>query len=126
MINILFFLIALLEPPKIEPFRIHKKYLTEGYPASFVCKATGRPTPKYKWYNPANTPISSFGNFKIKDGNLTIKSVNPAIKGVYKCEAYNEIEGDTIGKDETTVEIVEVYGKVNWISLFNLKLITNR
>ena len=82
-----------------------------------MCKATGRPTPKYKWYNPSGSIISSFGNFLIKDGNLTIKEVNPSLKGIYKCEAFNEIArtGEKIGKDEATVEIVEVLGKGNWI-----------
>ena len=113
----LFFFFSLPEIPKIEPFPNPRRYLTEGHSASFVCKATGRPTPKYKWYSPSNTVISSLGNLEIKDGNLTINKVNPSLKGTYKCVAYNVIErtGEMIGKDEATVEIVDVYGKVNWI-----------
>ena len=92
-------------------------YLTEGHSASFVCKATGRPTPKYQWYDPKGTLITPVGNFLIKDGNLTIIEVEPKLKGTYKCVAYNEIERtkERIGQDEDTVEIVDVYGKVNWI-----------
>ena len=92
-----------------------------------MCKATGSPTPKYKWYSPSGTLITSFDNFFVKDGNLTIIEVDPSLKGKYKCVAYNEIvrTGETIGTVEATVEIVDVYGKVNWSFFFNCSVRDN-
>ena len=111
--------IFFVEFPKITPFPSPRKYLTEGYSVSFVCKAKGIPAPKYTWYFQGNQ-INTVGNNLIKDGNLTITKVTSSSKGQYECKAYNEIKkpGKTavkIGEDKTTVEIVDVFGKDNII-----------
>lgn len=111
------FVLFFVEFPKISPFPSPRKYLTEDYSVSFVCKAKGIPAPKYTWYFQGNQ-INTVGNNLIKDGNLTITKVTSSSKGQYRCKAYNEIKkpGKTaveIGEDTKTVEIVDVYGKEN-------------
>lgn len=106
-----------IEFPKITPFSSPRKYLTEDYPVSFVCKAKGIPVPKYTWYFKGNQ-INTVGNNIIKGGNLTITKVTSSSKGEYQCKAYNEIKKPgkpafKIGEDTTIVEIVDVYGKDN-------------
>jgi len=91
-----------------------KKYLTEGYSAVFICKATARPPPKYEWLNPKGTKITSFGSFEISGGNLTIKRVTRGLNGTYTCRAYNVIEktGVQIGEVKAKVAIVAIHGKI--------------
>lgn len=106
-----------IEFPKITPFSSPRKYLTEDYPVSFVCKAKGIPAPKYTWYFKGKQ-INTVGNNIIKGGNLTITKVTSTSKGEYQCKAYNEIKKPgkpavKIGEDTTIVEIVDVYGKDN-------------
>ena len=108
------FFLCLPELPKIKPFAQTKKYLTKGYPVTFLCEATGYPLPKYKWFSPKDVELSEFGNIKIQDGNLTFTNVDSAFeKGKYRCEAYIEIEEtkEQVGQAEAFVEVVEVYGK---------------
>lgn len=91
-----------------------KKYLTASYSAVFICKATGRPPPKYEWLNPKGTKITSFGPFQISGGNLTIKEVTIDMNGTYTCRAYNVIEktGVQIGEVKAKVAIVAIHGKI--------------
>ena len=91
-----------------------KKYLTAGYSAVFICKATGRPPPKYEWLNPKGTKITSFGPFQISGGNLTIKEVTTDMNGTYTCRAYNVIKktGVQIGEVKAKVAIVAIHGKI--------------
>lgn len=105
-----------VELPKIKPFTQTKRYLTEGYPVTFLCEATGYPLPKYKWFSPKDVELSEFGNIKIQDGNLTFTKVDSAFeKGKYKCEAYIEIgkNQEQVGRAEAFVEVVEVYVEPN-------------
>ena len=90
-----------------------KKYLTEGYSAVFICKATARPPPKYEWLNPRGTKITSFGPFEISGGNFTMKTVIRGLSGTYTCRAYNVIEktGVQIGEVKAKVAIVAIHGK---------------
>ena len=105
--------ICLLEYPKIKPFSSPYKYLTENYPAYFVCEATGIPPPKYKWISPKGDEINTVGNH-IKDGGyLNITKVAEAFqKGKYTCKAYIEIKGKEIAEDTASIEVKAVYGKV--------------
>lgn len=100
-----------VEHPKIVAFPDSKKYLTEGYSAMFICKATARPPPKYEWLNPKRTKITSFGPFEISGGNLTIKRVTTDMNGTYTCRAYNVIEktGVLIGEVKAKVAIVAIH-----------------
>lgn len=100
-----------VEHPKIVAFPDSKKYLTEGYSAVFICKATARPSPKYEWLNPKGTKITSFGPFQISGGNLTIKRVTSDMNGTYTCRAYNVIEktGVQIGEVKAKVAIVAIH-----------------
>lgn len=100
-----------VEHPKIVAFPDSKKYLTEGYSAVFICKATARPPPKYEWLNPKGTKITSFGPFEISGGNLTIKKVTKDMNGTYTCRAYNVIEktGVQIGEVKAKVAIVAIH-----------------
>lgn len=100
-----------VEHPKIVAFPVSKKYLTEGYSAVFICKATARPPPKYEWLNPKGTKITSFGPFQISGGNLTIKRVTRGLNGTYTCRAYNVIEktGVQIGEVKAKLAIVAIH-----------------
>lgn len=100
-----------VEHPTIVAFPAPKKFLTKGYPAVFVCKASGRPPPKYQWLNPKGNEITSFANFEISGGNLTIKKVDKDLNGTYTCRAYNVIEktGEQIGEVREVVDIVNIY-----------------
>ena len=103
------------EHPKIVAFPAPKKFLTKGYPAVFVCKASGRPPPKYQWLNPKGNEITSFANFEISGGNLTIKKVDKDLNGTYTCRAYNVLEktGEQIGEVREVVDIVNIYGEAH-------------
>ncbi|XP_074633381.1 neural cell adhesion molecule 2-like [Acropora palmata] len=98
-----------VEHPKIVAFPDSKKYLTEGYSAVFICKATARPPPKYEWLNPKGTKITSFWPFEISGGNLTIKRVTRGLNGTYTCRAYNVIEKVLIGEVKAKVAIVAIH-----------------
>ena len=103
-----------LELPKINPFSVPRRYLTQGYPASFICKATGVPTPKCKWLSPDGTQINSIGNVQVSGCNLTFTSVDVSFtKGKYTCVAFIEIEetGEEIGQASAVVEVVDVLGE---------------
>ena len=82
-----------------------------------MCTATGNPPPKYKWIAPTGKELVTWGNIHIKDGNMTFRKVEPNLRGIYTCKAYNVIEktGEKIGEVEAKVEVVDVYGKVYWI-----------
>ncbi|PFX24083.1 neural cell adhesion molecule 2-like [Stylophora pistillata] len=101
-----------VELPKIKPFAQTRRFLTEGYPATFLCEATGFPLPKYKWFSPTGGELRKYGNINIQDGNLTFTKVDNAFeRGNYKCEAYIEIEETKkqVGPAEAFVKVVEVY-----------------
>ncbi|KAL9965513.1 hypothetical protein ACROYT_G029320 [Oculina patagonica] len=100
-----------VELPKIKPFDKPRRYLTEGYPATFLCEATGFPAPKYTWLSPDGTKINTIGDVRVNGGNLTFKSVDKSMqKGKYTCEAYIEIEEtkEQIGRTSRAVEVVDV------------------
>ena len=81
-----------------------------------MCKATGFPAPKYKWLSPDGNEITSIGNIKVQDGNLTFTTVGKDFtKGKYTCYAYIEIEEtkEKIGEDRAVVEVMEVFGKIH-------------
>lgn len=104
---------CLLELPKIKPFSVPRRYLTEGYPASFICEATGVPTPKCRWLSPDGNVISTIGNYQVNGCNLTFTSVDVSFnKGKYTCVAFIKIEGDEeIGQASAVVEVVDVFGE---------------
>ena len=105
---------CLVELPKIKPFSVPRRYLTQGYPASFICEATGVPTPKCKWLSPDGKQINTIGNIQVNGCNLTFTSVDELFtKGKYTCLAFIEIEegGDEIGQAIAVVEVVDVFGK---------------
>ena len=117
---------CLLELPKIEPFSVPRRYLTQGYPASFICKATGVPAPKCKWLSPDGNQINSINNIQVSGCNLTFTSVEDSFtKGKYTCMAFIEIEetGEEIGKASAVVEVVDVFGEdhvVNGFFIFRI------
>ena len=97
-----------------------QRYLTVGFPATFLCEATGFPAPKYKWLSPDGTTINSFSNVYVDGGNLTFISVDKALKkGKYTCVAYIEIEetNEKIGEASKAVEVKDVYGKGYFIKI---------
>ena len=105
---------CLLELPKIKPFSVPMRYLTEGYPASFICEATGVPTPKCKWLSPDGNQINTIGNVQVNGCNLTFMSVGESFtKGKYTCMAFIKIEegGEEIGQASAVVEVVDVFGE---------------
>ena len=117
---------CLSELPKIKPFSEPRRYLTQGYPASFICKATGVPAPKCKWLSPDGNQINSIGNVQVSGCNLTFTSVDELFtKGKYTCVAYIEIEetGEEIGQASAIVEVVDVFGKdhlMNEVFIFRI------
>lgn len=105
---------CLLELPKINPFSVPRRYLTQGYPASFICKATGVPTPQCKWLSPDGNQINTIGNVQVSGCNLTFTSVDVSFtKGNYTCVAFIKIEetGEEIGQASAVVEVVDVFGE---------------
>ncbi|KAJ7333119.1 axonal fasciculation [Desmophyllum pertusum] len=79
----------------IESFSRPQRFLTVDYPAIFMCKATGFPAPKYKWLSPDGNEITSIGNIKVQDGNLTFTTI--------------EETKEKIGEDRAVVEVMEVF-----------------
>jgi len=116
----------LLELPKIKPFSVPRRYLTEKYPASFICKATGVPAPKCKWLSPDGNQINSIGNIQVNGCNLTFTSVDKSFtKGKYTCVAFIEIAetGKEIGQASAVVEVVDVFGEyhvLNEVVMFRI------
>ena len=116
----------LLELPKIKPFSVPRRYLTENYPASFICKATGVPAPKCKWLSPDGNQINSIGNIQVNGCNLTFTSVDRLFtKGKYTCVAFIEIveTGEEIGQASAVVEVVDVlseYHVLNEVFMFRI------
>ena len=103
-----------LELPKIKPFSVPRRYLTQGYPASFICEATGVPTPKCKWLSPDGNQINSINNIQVNGCNLTFTSVDVSFtKGKYTCVAFIKIEesGEEMGQASAVVEVVDVFGE---------------
>ena len=115
-----------LELPKIKPFSVPRRYLTEKYPASFICKATGVPAPKCKWLSPDGNQINSIGNIQVNGCNLTFTSVDKSFtKGKYTCVAFIEIAetGKEIGQASAVVEVVDVFGEyhvLNEVVMFRI------
>ncbi|XP_063677370.1 hemicentin-1-like [Bolinopsis microptera] len=83
-----------------------KPIITTGLPTAEVkkssgstmdlsCEATSTPTPQYKWYKNANLLTNDNLNHAINGGNLSISNINSLNRGVYQCEAFNDI-GSTI------------------------------
>ena len=101
-----------LELPKIKPFSVPRRYLTQSYPASFICEATGVPTPKCKWLSPDGDQINSINNIQVNGCNLTFTSVDVSFtKGKYTCVAFIKIEEEEIGQASAVVEVVDVFGE---------------
>jgi len=80
-----------LDPTNAEPAILdgfdHREVMI-NYRVELPCKASGYPTPKYRWLKD-NSPLEPDSRFRQTVSGLLIESSQPSDSGIYVCEVWN-------------------------------------
>ena len=89
----------------------------EGFNVSFLCNASGNPTPTFSWTingSPVNATVDSRISFSADNKELTITTVKRTDGGEYKCLASNSV--NTVISTAASL-IVQCKETFNYLSL---------